>query len=104
MRRVYLLPALLAFAALALLMVLTQGAFWPLAIVWLLCAALVVAIRNRRWRVIVTVVLIPVCVFTTFEGGLLMLPAVLTLLAIEARFSAPQAAGHQHGAVFRNDP
>ena len=94
MRRVYLLPALLALAALALLMVLTEGAFWPLAILWLLCAAVVGVIRNRRWRVIVTVALIPVCVLTTFEGGLLMLPAVLTLLAIDARFSASQAVPH----------
>jgi hypothetical protein len=77
-----------------LLMVLTQGAFWPLALVWLSCAAVVAAIRNRRWRVIVTVALIPICVLTTFEGGLLMLPAVLALLAIDARSSAPQAAGH----------
>jgi hypothetical protein len=94
MRRVYLLPALLAFAALALLMFLTQGAFWPLAIVWLSCAAVVVVIRNRRWRVIVTVALLPICVLTTFEGGLLMLPAVVSLLAIDARFSVPRAAGH----------
>jgi hypothetical protein len=43
---------------------------------------------------IVTVVLIPVCVLTVFEGGLFMLPAVLTLLAIDARHPAPQVAPH----------
>ena len=69
MRLVYLLPALLAFACPALLIVLTEGAFWPLAIVWWLCAAVVGVIRSRRWRVIVTIVLIPVCVLTLFEGG-----------------------------------
>lgn len=89
MRRAYLLPAVLAVSALGLLMVLTQGAFWPLAILWLLCAAVVAVIRNRRRRVIVTVALIPVCVLTTFEGGLLMLPSVVTLLAIDARFRTP---------------
>ena len=93
-QRVYLLPAMLAFAGPALLIGLTQGAFWPLAIAWWLCAAIVAVIRSHRWRMIVTVVLIPVCVLTTFEGGLFMLPAVLTLLAIDARHSAPQAAPH----------
>jgi hypothetical protein len=94
MRRVYLLPALLAFAGPALLIVLTQGAFWPLAILWWLCAAVIGVISNRRRRVIVTIVLIPVCVLTLFEGGPVMLPAALTLLAIDATFSATQALGH----------
>jgi hypothetical protein len=93
-QRVYLLPAMLAFAGPALLIVLTHGAFWPLALAWWLCAAVVAVIRNHRWRMIVTVVLIPVCVLTVFEGGLFMLPAVLTLLAIDARHPAPQAALH----------
>ena len=93
-QRVYLLPAMLAFAGPALLIVLTHGAFWPLALAWWLCAAMVAVIRNHRWRMIVTVVLIPVCVLTVFEGGLFMLPAVLTLLAIDARHPAPQAAPH----------
>ena len=93
-RRAYLLPVVLAFAGPVLLIGLTGGAFWPLAIAWWLCAAVVGLIRNQRWRKIVTVVLIPVCVLTVFEGGLFMLPAVLTLLAIDARHSAPQAAAH----------
>ena len=93
-RGVYLLPAILAFAGPALLIVLTHGGFWPVAIAWWLCAALVGVIRNRRWRMIVTVVLIPVCVVTVFEGGLFMLPAVLALLAIDARHPAPQVAPH----------
>ncbi len=93
-QRVYLLPAVLAFSGPALLIVLTHGAFWPLALAWWLCAAVVGVIRNRRWRMIVTVVLIPVCVLTVFEGGLFMLPAVLALLAIDARHSAPQVVSH----------
>lgn len=93
-QRVYLLPAMLAFAGPALLIVLTHGGFWPLALVWWLCAAVVAVIRGHRWRMIVTVVLMPVCVLTVFEGGLFMLPAVLTLLAIDARHPAPQAASH----------
>ena len=93
-QRVYLLPAMLAFAGPALLIVLTNGDFWPLALVWWLCAAVVALIRSHRWRRIVTVVLIPVCVLTAFEGGLFMLPAVLTLLAIDARHPAPQGAAH----------
>jgi hypothetical protein len=93
-QRVYLLPAILALAGPALLIVLTHGSFWPLAIAWWLCAAIVAVIRSHRWRMVVTVVLIPVCVLTTFEGGLFMLPAVLTLLAIDARHSTLQAAPH----------
>ena len=93
-QRVYLLPAILAFAGPALLIVLTHGSFLPLAIAWWLCAAMVAVIRNQRWRMIVTVVLIPVCLLTVFEGGLFMLPAVLTLLAIDARHPAPQVAPH----------
>jgi hypothetical protein len=93
-QRPYLVPAMLAFAGPALLIVLTHGAFWPLAIVWWLCATMVGVIRSHRWRMIVTVVLIPVCVLTVFEGGLFMLPAVVTFLAIDARHSAPQAAAH----------
>ena len=53
-QRVYLLPAVLAFSGPALLIVLTHGAFWPLALAWWLCAAVVGVIRNRRWRMIVT--------------------------------------------------
>ena len=65
-----------------------------MALVWWLCAAVVAVIRSHRWRMIVTVVLIPVCVLTAFEGGLFMLPAVLTLLAIDAKHPVPQAASH----------
>ena len=84
MPSVYLLPVILALAGPAVLIVLTEGSFWPLAIGWWLVAAMVGAVRNRRWRMVVAALLIPVCVVTVFEGGLYVLPALLTLLAIDA--------------------
>ena len=94
---------MLAFAGPALLIVLTHGEFWPFALVWWLCAAVVAVIRSQRWRRIVTIVSIPVCVLTVFEGGLFMLPAVLALLAIDAKHPAPQAASHWPGPLLGNE-
>jgi hypothetical protein len=39
---------------------------------------------------IVTVILIPVCVLTVWEGGFYMLPALVTLLAIDAIEPGPR--------------
>lgn len=96
--RVYLWPAVLAFAGPAFLVVATRGNFWPLAVGWWVGSLVVASIKKRGVRIGVTVALLPICVLATFEGGLFMLPAVLALLAIDASNAAstPSKGTPQH--------
>ena len=97
---VYRLPAALAFAGPAVLIIVTRGGFLPLAIAWWVASLAVASITNRSARMGVSAALIPLCSLTTFEGGLFMLPAVVTLLAIDVTKAAgtaqktPQHSGH----------
>jgi len=86
---VYRLPAALALAGPAFLVVVTHGSFVPLAVGWWILLFVVASIKNRRARIGVTVALIPICVLTTFEGGLFMLPAVVALLVIDTTKATP---------------
>jgi hypothetical protein len=80
---VYRLPAALAVAGPTFLVAVTRGDFLPLAVAWLIASFAVASIRNRAIRIGVTVTLMPVCLLTAFEGGLFMLPAALTMLALD---------------------
>jgi hypothetical protein len=90
--RAHLVPAALAFAGPAFLVVATGGGFWPLAVGWWAVALIVASIKRRRARIGVAIAFLPICVVTTFEGGLFMLPAVIALLAIDARNAASTPA------------
>jgi hypothetical protein len=95
--RVYALPAALAFAGPAVLVVATGGDFWPFALGWWVVSLVVASIKSRGIRIAVTVAALPICVLTVFEGGLFMLPAALALLALDASHSAsPRKETAQH--------
>jgi hypothetical protein len=98
--RAYVLPATLAFAGPTFLLVATGGRFWPLALGWWGASLVVASIKSRRTRIGLTIGLLPICVLATFEGGLFMLPAAITLLAIDASnaASAPSKRRPQHPA------
>jgi len=97
---IYRVPAVLALAGPAVLIVATRGSFLPFAVAWWAASLAVASIPKHGARIGVAVALIPLCWLTTFEGGLFMLPAVVALLAIDvAKASAtshetPQASGH----------
>lgn len=79
----YAIPGVLALAGPAVLVGATRGAFLPFALGWWLLAVVIALLRHRRARIAATIALIPICVVTTFEGGLFMLPAALSLLLID---------------------
>jgi hypothetical protein len=81
---VYLLPAALAFVGQAILVSATHGGFFPFALAWCVVSVVIALIGSRAARIGVTVLLIPICVLTTFEGGLFMLPAAVSILVIDA--------------------
>lgn len=81
--RIYGLPAVLAFVGPVFLVLVTGGGFLPLAIGWWIASLTLACIKSRRTRMGLAVALLPICVLTTFEGGLFMLPAVVALLAID---------------------
>jgi hypothetical protein len=84
-------PAALALAGPALLVLVTRGAFALVALLWWAGALLLARLRPRSRRV-VTVILVPVCVVTAFEGGLFMLPALIALAVIDARLADGQTS------------
>ena len=88
---IYLVPAILALAGPAFLVAVTWGGFLPFALGWWALAFLVAQIRSPVARIGVGVVLLPVCVLLAFEGGLYMLPAVFTMLLIDATRALPAA-------------
>jgi hypothetical protein len=86
----YAIPSLLAALGLAVLLVATRGAFWPLALVCVAAIVVLIAARktiasSRSGRVALAAIVVVACLILTFEGGLFLLPAALALLAVEAR-------------------
>jgi hypothetical protein len=86
----YAIPGLLAVIGLAVPLVATRGAFWPLSLAWVVAIVVLIAARktiasSRSARVAVAAVVVVACPILTFEGGLFLLPAALALLVIEAR-------------------
>jgi hypothetical protein len=98
--RAYVLPGVLAFAGPAVLVAATWGRFWPFVLGWWGASFAVASIRSRSMRMGLTIGLLPICVLTAFEGGLFMLPAAITLLAIDASnpASAPPKQRPQQSA------
>ena len=79
----YLVPAVIALVGPLVLIAATDGGFLPFALGWWLLSLVVALIRPRKGRVAAAAALVPLCVLTTFEGGLWMLPAVVALLVVE---------------------
>jgi hypothetical protein len=96
---IYLVPGVLASAGPAFLVAVTGRGFLPLAVAWWAAAVAVAAVRSGAVRLRVCLALIPICVLTTFEGGLFMLPAVAAMCAIElGRGSARASRSARHAA------
>ena len=98
-RPVYLLPAVLALAGPLVLVAATRGGFLPFALGWWGLSLIVASIGKRRVRIGASLLLMPACVLFVFEGGLFMLPAILSMFFIDvasgsASPSAPQHALH----------
>src|SRR3954470_15556777 len=82
----YALPAGLAVAGLAAMILATGGDAWPLALAW---AAVAVAfgwvwrwLPRRRARIIMGLVSAAALVALTWEGGLFLLPAAVAAVLI----------------------
>jgi hypothetical protein len=88
-------------AAEAVLLATTGLAVWPLMLGWfgvaVLVAGLSFAVRAPWARILIAMLLLPACVFFTFEGGLFMLPAAAFLLAAAVHDRTPQHAIRLHG-------
>jgi hypothetical protein len=81
-------PLLLALAGLGLMLAITDGDAWSLALIWIgaVCLfALVWRSLERGWlRVTVAVAAALVLMVLTFEGGLFLLPALVAAAATPA--------------------
>ncbi len=90
MNRIELIPAALAVAGLAIPLIGSGGAVWPLTAAW---AAIVVIFAVWRVRyglgsrapVVALVVALPILVLAGWEGGWWMIPAAVAQLVIDAR-------------------
>ncbi len=92
-RPIYLLPAVLALAGPLVLVVATRGGFLPLAFAWWAVSFVVACIGSRKARIGLSLLLMPACVLLAFEGGLFMLPALISMFLIDvASGSAPTSA------------
>jgi hypothetical protein len=81
------LPGLLALAGVATIAGLTSGTAWLVALLWLGAAVVFTwvwrRLARRGARVALVAVAIVAAVLLTWEGGLLLIPALLALLAID---------------------
>jgi len=78
------------------LLAATGLAIWPLMLGWFGVAVLVVGVSFVFWppwaRILIATLLLPACVFFTFEGGLFFLPAAASLLATAIHDRPPRRA------------
>ena len=81
---VYMLPAALALAGPLVAVAITGGGFLPFALPWWGLSLVVGSIGSRKVRIGLSLLLIPLCLLFVFEGGVLMLPAIISLLLIDA--------------------
>lgn len=80
------LPLALAALGVAVPTVLTEGAFWPFALGWIAAVcAIALLLRVVRHPVAVAIPAAVGCILFTFEGGLFLLPAVISLALVRAR-------------------
>ena len=87
MRSSELIPTTLAGAGWLSILVLVGPVAWPLLVLWLLAIALVSWIWSRApsgMRIALALLLVPLCVLLTWEGGFFFAPAALALLVLEA--------------------
>jgi hypothetical protein len=79
-------PLALAALGIGAATVLTGGAFRPFALAWLAAAALVaLLLRVVRRPVAIAIPAAVACVLFTFEGGLFLLPAAISLSLVRSR-------------------
>ena len=81
-------PWLIALIALVILLVVSEFIAWPVVVVWVVGLALAWILgrlvrTTRQWRIVASVVLLPVLFLFAFEGGWWLIPADLAWLAIE---------------------
>jgi hypothetical protein len=100
MRRVELIPAVLAVAGLAIPLIGSAWVVWPLTTAWagsiLAFAAWRTRFRPRRQTsALVLVIVLPILLLAAWEGSWWMIPAALAQLVIDARVgtgAAPRLA------------
>jgi hypothetical protein len=97
---VYLLPAVLALAGPLVPVAATRGGFLPFALGWWGLTLIVASIGNRKVRMVVSLLLIPTCVLFVFEGGLFILPAIVSMFLIDVAsgLARPSATTPRHAA------
>jgi hypothetical protein len=79
-------PLALAALGIGAATVLTGGAFWPFALAWIAAVcAVALLLRVVRHPVALAVPAAVACVLFTFEGGLFLLPAAISLSLVRAR-------------------
>jgi hypothetical protein len=105
-RAIWLLPAALAVAGLAAMLVATAGAAWrPFVLGWavvgLLAGWIELRARTKRTRVCVPLMAALVLPLFVFEGGFFVWPAAVALGVAAAVAPAPEdaPAGPQPGAA-----
>ncbi len=82
---VWFVPLAVAVLGLALILLASSGLGWPVALGWAVvaaaCAGIEFRARTKRTRVFVPLLAILCLPIMTFEGGFLMEPAAVALLA-----------------------
>jgi hypothetical protein len=79
------LPLALPALGIGAATVLTGGAFWPFALAWIAAAGVVaLLLRVVRRPIAIAVPAAAACVLFTFEGGLFLLPAAISLALVDA--------------------
>ena len=82
---VWFVPLVMTLLGLALILLATSGLGWPVALGWAVVAVVIAGIefraRTKRARVFVPLLAILCLPIMTFEGGFLMEPAAVALLA-----------------------
>ncbi len=99
-----LVVSALVLAGLGVVLASVGTASWPLLLGWgagwLVLAAALHALADRHWvRLGAALVLVPLCVVLTFEGGLFFLPAAAALVAFEALGLRSPPAGRPHAGA-----
>ena len=83
---IYFIPTGLAFVVPAVAVVFVGITGLPFSLVWWVAALIganFLATKTRGKRIVLTVALMAACILLTWEGGLLMLPALVALFVIE---------------------
>ena len=88
-RQLTFLPWLLALAGIAIPLVGSGFAVWPVSLAWLLLLGVAWTLGraalsgHRRARIVVAIALLPALFLLAFEGGWWLIPADLAWIAVE---------------------